>query len=126
MQIGDVAVLPSVVPEGFGYANAEAMALGKPVVTTNQGGASEVVKDGVTGLLVPPKDPRALAAAIVDLLRNPDKARAFGEEGRQRVKESFTQARMLDETFALYEELLGKRPLQLLPRLFRAGGRRRH
>ena len=107
-QIYDVAVLPSVTLECLPYTLMEAMALRKPVVASRFSGIPEVVADGVTGTLVPPRDPKALAVAIVDLLRDPDKARAFGEAGRRRVEEKFTLKRMLDETFALYEELLGR------------------
>lgn len=107
-QLYDVALLPSVSLECLPYTLMEAMALCKPVVASRFSGIPEMVADGVTGTLVPRKDPKALAGAIVDLLRNPDKARAFGEAGRRRVEEKFTQKRMLDETFALYEELLEK------------------
>ena len=80
----DVFCLPSV-QEGFGIAFLEAMAAGLPVVACRVAAVPEVVLDGVTGVLVPPSDPEALAAAIGDLLRQPDRARALGEEGRRRV-----------------------------------------
>jgi glycosyltransferase involved in cell wall biosynthesis len=105
-QLYDVAVLPSVSLECLPYALMEAMALRKPVVASRFSGIPEVVDDGVTGTLVPRRDPKALAEAIIDLLKNPDKARAFGEAGRRRVEEKFTQERMLNETFALYDELV--------------------
>lgn len=105
-QLYDVALLPSVSLECLPYTLMEAMALRKPVVASRFSGIPEVVEDGVTGTLVPPRNAKALAEAIVDLLRDPDKARAFGEAGRRRVEEMFTLQRMLDETFALYEELL--------------------
>ena len=108
-QVYDVAVLPSVATETSGYVNLEAMALCKPVVASRFSGIPEVVADGVTGTLVAPKDPNALAEAIIDLLKDPAKARTFGEAGRRRVEEKFTLQRMLDETFALYEELLTKK-----------------
>jgi len=98
-QVYDVAVLPSVMYETFGYVNIEAMASGIP----------EVVEDGVTGRLVAPRDPGQLAAATIDLLTDRQKARAFGEAGRRRVQQKFTLKRMLDRTFALFEELLSGR-----------------
>ena len=107
-QLYDVAVLPSVAGECLPYVLMEAMALRKPVVATRFWGIPEEVEDGVTGTLVPLGRPKALAEAVIELLRNPDKARAFGEAGRRRVEVKFTQERMLDETFALYEELLGR------------------
>ena len=108
-QLYDVAVLPSVSLECLPYTLMEAMALAKPVVATRFSGIPEVVEDGVTGTLVLCRDAKALAAAIIDLLRHPDKARAFGEAGRRRVEEKFTQKRMLDETFALFAELIERK-----------------
>jgi glycosyltransferase involved in cell wall biosynthesis len=105
-QVYDVAALPSVALECLPYTLMEAMALRKPAVASRFSGIPEVVEDGVTGTLVPPRDPEALAGAVVDLLKQSQKARAFGEAGRRRVEEEFALKRMLDETFALYEELL--------------------
>ena len=106
----DIAVLPSL-SECLPYAPIEAMVLQKPVVASDLAGIPEVVDDGVTGTLVSPRDSRALADAIVDLLTHPEKARAFGKAGRRRVEEKFTLDRMLDETFALYDELLARKGL---------------
>ena len=100
-----VLVLPSIA-EGLPGALFEAGALGVPVVATAVGGIPEVVVDGVTGILVPPQDPAALADAIASLLDDPERARAMGEAGRQRVEQHFTVERMVAETLALYEELL--------------------
>ena len=109
MQVFDVAVLPSVAGECLPYVLMEAMALRKPVVATRFSGIPEEVEDGVTGTLVPLRAPKALAEAVIELLRNPDKARAFGEAGRRRVEERFTQKRMLEETFALFDELIARK-----------------
>ena len=106
----DVFVLPSV-KEGLPYALLEAMAAAKPVVATAVGGVPEVVVDGQTGLLVPPRDPEALAQAIITLLRNPGRARAMGEAGRQRVLEHFTVERMVAETERVYQALLVRKGL---------------
>lgn len=98
--------------ESFGMATAEAMALERPVVATDVLGTRDVVAPGVTGLLVPPRDPQALAAATIELLRNPERARAFGRAGRQRVLERYTIDRMARSTARLYEELAARsRPL---------------
>ncbi len=80
----DVFCLPSV-QEGFGIVFLEAMAAGLPVVACRAAAVPEVVHDDATGVLVPPRDPAALASAIEHLLRHPARARALGEEGRRRV-----------------------------------------
>jgi glycosyltransferase involved in cell wall biosynthesis len=84
----DVAALPSR-DEGFGLTLVEAMASSKPVVATAVGGIPEVVEDGVTGLLVPPDDPQALARALQALLSNPDLRIAMGQAGRRRAENLF-------------------------------------
>lgn len=101
----DIVVVPSL-SEGFGIVAAEAMALGKPVIASRVGGLPEVVEDGVTGILVDPDDPAALASAITVLLSDPDRARAMGEAGRVRVQENFTLERMTAGYLALYASLL--------------------
>ncbi len=92
--------------EGFPNTILEAMAAGKPVVATRTGGIPEAVIDGETGLLVPPGDPSALAAALLSLLRDPDRAIAMGIAGRRRVLERFPIGKMVGEVEQLYEELL--------------------
>jgi len=101
----DIVVVPSL-SEGFGIVAAEAMALGKPVVATAVGGLPEVVEDGVTGVLVPAADPKALAGAIEALLRDPSRAAAYGTAGRARAEERFAVTRMVAGYLDLYEELL--------------------
>jgi len=100
-----IFVLPSR-SEGLGLVLLEAMAAGRPVVATRVGGIPEVVVDGETGLLVPPDDPSALAAAVLRLLRDPDLALRMGEAGRRRVEALFSARKMAEETAALYEELM--------------------
>ncbi len=85
----DVLVLPSR-DDGFSLAVAEAMAAGVPVVATRVGGVPECVEEGRTGLLVPPRRPPALAAALASLLRDPSRRRAMGEAARARVIERFS------------------------------------
>ena len=92
--------------EGLANAIIECMAARLPVVATTVGGTPELVVDGETGLLVPPNDPRALAEALLALLRSPETARRLGAAGRRRVEEHFTVERMVTETEAVYEALL--------------------
>lgn len=98
----DVFVLPSWI-EGLPVTVLEAMAAGKPVVATSVGGVPELVMEGETGLLVPPRDPERLAEAIADLLHHPDVAHRMGMNGCARVRECFSQSEMLKQVMALYE-----------------------
>lgn len=101
----DLFVLPSLY-EGLPTAALEAMAMAKPVIATHVGGTPEVVEDKVTGLLVPPRDPEALAEAIITLLQDRERAKAMGRAGRERVERYFSVERMVQQTEALYEELI--------------------
>jgi len=89
-------VLPSR-SEGFSNALLEAMACSLPVVATNVGGNAEAVQDGITGLLVPPESPEALATAIVRLISDRSKAKAMGESGRRLVAQRFTIEVMMEK-----------------------------
>jgi glycosyltransferase involved in cell wall biosynthesis len=109
MQGFDIFVFSSYF-EGLGTAILDAMALGKPVVATRAGGIPEAVHEGVTGLLVPPRDPAALATALRYLLRHPEQAQRFGQAGRQRVEQHFTAERMASETLRIYTRLLTTAP----------------
>ncbi len=101
----DVFVLPSSQPEPLGIVMLEAMACGKPVVATRQGGPLDVVVDGVTGLLVPPNDPQAMAAAIEGLLSSEERRREMGSAGAVRVREEFTIEKHVARLMAIYQEL---------------------
>ena len=100
----DVFLLPSL-SEGLPLSVLEALALQKPVVASDVGGIPEVVEDGITGYLVPPKNPQALADKILLLLRNPQLAAEFGKEGRKSVEQAFSLEHMIQEYQSLYEEL---------------------
>ena len=89
----DVFVMPSIT-EGLGTSILDAMACAKAVVASAVGGIPEVVEPEVTGLLVPPRDPGTLGAAVVRLLRDPALARRLGEAGRVRVEQRFSAERM--------------------------------
>jgi glycosyltransferase involved in cell wall biosynthesis len=97
----DVFAFPSLF-EGLCLAVIEAQAAGVPVVATPVGGIRETVVDGETGLLVPPRDPGALAAAIRRLLDDRPAAEAMAAEGKRRVHERFSVERMVAETLRLY------------------------
>jgi glycosyltransferase involved in cell wall biosynthesis len=103
----DLFVLPSLW-EGFGLVLLEAMAAGRPIVASAVGPIPEVVLDGETGLLVPPGDPGALAEAIVRVLSDRALAERLGRAGRARVERAFGLDRMVEQTDALYRELLGR------------------
>jgi glycosyltransferase involved in cell wall biosynthesis len=85
------------------------MAAGLPVVATNVGGNPEIVQDGRTGILVPARDPAALSAAMIRILRSPLLARQFGEAGRARVAANFSLETTVRQTEDLYLSLLDDR-----------------
>jgi glycosyltransferase involved in cell wall biosynthesis len=87
----------------------ESMAAAAPVVATRVGGTPEAVQDGVTGMLVPPGDPRALARAIHQLLADPELAARLGQGGRHRVCRRFSMDAMVQATERLYHSLLENR-----------------
>ena len=101
----DIFVLPSLT-EGFPLSLLEAMAEGLPVVATRVGGVPEIVYHGVTGLLVPPGNPGALAGAIQELLVNHNLSAAMGQAGRNSVAHSFSLDTMVDRTLEQYQQVL--------------------
>ena len=103
----DLFVMSSVT-EGLGTSLLDAMAAARPIVATTAGGIPEVVVDGVTGLLVPPRDARALATAIVTLLQDPAARERLGRAGLVRVWERFSADRMVRETLAVYERIVSR------------------
>lgn len=104
----DLSVLPSL-SEGLSNVLLESMSIGLPVVATRVGGNIEIVEDGVTGFLVPRRDPEALAETIGRLLEHPLEARRMGSAGRRRVRERFSVESMVADTAGLYESLVAAR-----------------
>lgn len=99
-----VVVCP--IKEGFGMVALEAMACGKPVIASAVGGIYGLVKDGKTGLLVPPRDPDGIAERIISLLRNTEEAERLGRGARAAVEEQFTADVVAEKTEAVYRKAL--------------------
>ena len=104
----DVFVMSSVT-EGLGTSLLDAMASARPVVATRTGGIPEVVEDGETGLLVPPRNPQALAHAIVRLLRDEPLRQRMAAAGLARVSAHFSADRMVQQTLDVYARLVDRR-----------------
>ena len=101
----DGLALPSLY-EGMPLTVIEASAMACPVVATAVDGTPEVIEEGVTGWLVPPEDPPALARAIIGLLADPDRARAVGRAGRARVIHQFDLDRQVEATAGVYRSVI--------------------
>ena len=102
----DAVVHASSQPEPFGLVILEAMLACKPVIATKAGGVVDLVRDGVSGLMVPPGDPAMLAGAIGRYMENPKEAASFAAAGRKRAETLFTMKRNAEQIAALYQELL--------------------
>ena len=102
----DIFCLPSLKREGLARAIIEAMCYRVPPVVTDSGGSPELVVDGVSGLVVPPNDAAALAAAFEKLFRDPALRRSMGEAARERIASDFRNEDTVRKTIALYEELV--------------------
>jgi glycosyltransferase involved in cell wall biosynthesis len=107
MRSFDVFAMSSLT-EGLGSAILEAMALARPVVATRAGGIPEAVRDGVTGILVPPQDDAALAAGLVTMLRDPVLRARCGAAGRARVDQEFSVERLIEGTARVYAARAGR------------------
>jgi len=101
----DAVVMASYANEGVPQAVLQAMAMGKPVVGTQVGGIPEVVIPEETGLLVPPRDPRALARAMARLLADPELGRRLGDKGRELVLAKFSLEHMAQAVEAVYDQV---------------------
>ncbi len=109
LERASVVVAPSE-REGFGLAAAEAMAFGRPVVAAAGGGLLELVSDGETGLLVPPRDAAALRAAVECLLADPELRERLGSAARARARERFGWDAVIDRTLDVYRRQIGSAP----------------
>ena len=110
MDAMDVVIHASIRPEPFGRVLIEAMALARPVIAPRLGGPCEIVADGATGLLVPPRDPDALAAAIVTLVTDPARRDAMGRAARERVDRVFDIRHHVAAMEQVFDTILQARP----------------
>ncbi|CAG1020783.1 galacturonosyltransferase [Methylococcales bacterium] len=108
LQQADIACLPSY-REGLPKALLEAMAAGLPCVATDVPGCREAVRDGENGLLVPVRNPEALALALEQLIADPRLRHRLGQRGRQRIEQEFSTEHVVAQTLSLYKEMLGWR-----------------
>jgi len=108
--LAQVSALPSRI-EGLSQALLEAMALGVPVVASNAGGNRDLIAAGITGVLVPPLDPREWAGAIDRVLADHDATGRMARAGRELVRREFTLPRTAERTEAVYREALERRRL---------------
>jgi len=110
MRAADLVVHPSL-SEAFSQVLIETMAVGTPLVSTNVGGASEVITHDETGLLIPAADPSAIVEAVQTLYSDPEKRHRIAAAGQASVRERFTAERMVQCQIAIYESILN-RPLK--------------
>lgn len=99
-----IVCLPSYYREGLPKSLLEAAASARAIVATDVAGCREIVRHGVNGLLVPPRDPEALSVALTSLLKDPARCAAFGAAGRRMVEEEFSLPRVIAETLSVYSE----------------------
>ena len=103
----NVFVMPSIAREGLPRAVIEAMSQDVPVIVSNVGGMPEIVDDHNNGLIVPPRDPEALARAIMYFAEDPSRCRLFGEQARKKIETHFSIEMTIKQTTELYREVLG-------------------
>lgn len=108
LSMAQVAVLPSLM-EATSIAGLEAMAMGLPLVGTRVGGIPEIIDDGVTGMLVEPRNPASLAAACIRLLRDEDLRRRIGKAARERAEREFSWSTIAERTCKVYEQARHRR-----------------
>ncbi len=106
MNRGSVLVMPSRWQEPFGLVALQGMQMARPVIATQVGGLAELVEDQVSGLLVPPKSPTALAEAMLNLLDNPQKTKEMGQAGFLRAEQVFGWEAFLAAYEKIYQEVL--------------------
>ena len=108
-----VVLYPSAFEEPFGLATIESMAAGKPIIVTPMGGMPEIIEPGVNGLIVPSRDPVALADATVQLLKDPKLSEQLAAKGREMFRERYGLDRMVHDTMSVYEKMLRGRKRRL-------------
>jgi glycosyltransferase involved in cell wall biosynthesis len=104
----DTFCLPSTRREGLSRAIIEAMAYGVPPIVTDSGGSPELVVDGVSGIVVPVNDSKAIAAAVERLYRDAELRASLGRAARERIATNFRSEDTIEKTIALYQSLLSK------------------
>ena len=114
LSVSDVCVLSSKA-EGFSNSILEYMAASRAAVVTDVGGAREAIVDGEQGYIVAAGDDEQMAARIISLLKDPERARAMGESGRRVVEEKFSCEAQLERTLSLYDKLLSRPGVTLQP-----------
>jgi len=100
----DLLVMPSLT-EGFPLTLLEGMAAGLPIVATRVGGIPEIITDGIEGILIPPREPDALAKAIIRVLRDKESGKTMGLAARKKVEQEFSVEKMVAETEKVYQSL---------------------
>lgn len=105
ISVADVYLQPSLY-EGFGLAVLEAMAMGKPVIASAVGGLPELIEDGISGLLIPPDDPDAIADAILNLINNHIERNEIGANAIQRVQNYYDVKIIYDKWIPLYDRVI--------------------
>jgi glycosyltransferase involved in cell wall biosynthesis len=110
LSLMDIYTLPSY-REGMPRSIIEAMAMARPVVTTNIRGCREEVVHEETGLIVPPRNSKALARAFLDLLNDPERLQRYGRKGRERAEQYFSEKRVLERQLLVYERLITEKGL---------------
>ncbi len=105
----DLSVLPSVDCESSPTVVKEALLLGVPVVATSVGGGKEIVEEGISGRIVPPRRPDLLAAAIVEILSDRERARRMGAAGRERIRTLYSDAALAEGNLAFYRRAIDER-----------------
>lgn len=101
----DILIFPSTLPDPFGMVVLEAMAAARPVVANAHGGCTEIINDGVTGILVEPNQPQDMADAIVYLIKNPTIRMSMGKAGKERLESNFSMKVFIEKWSKLYEQL---------------------
>ena len=108
MAASDVVPFCSIGPDPFPGVVLQGMAVGKPVIASNIGGPKEQIEDGISGLLIEPRNPYALAEAICYLLKNKDERKRLGEAAAERVNSVFNSDIFLMKLANLYQRLVLK------------------